>query len=61
MSRQSGKEIKMPNHLNHDNIWNGHVWKSLDETVRTAVGAIRVAQKVFPTTQWAAVPQNNNQ
>ena len=45
----------MPNNLNRENIWNGHVLKSLDDGVRTAVGAIRVAQKVFPTTQLADV------
>jgi uncharacterized linocin/CFP29 family protein len=45
----------MPNNLNRDNIWNGQVWKSLDDAVQTAVGAIRVAQKVFPTMQMADV------
>ena len=29
-------------------FWNHHVWASIDEGVTASIGAIRVAQKVFP-------------
>jgi hypothetical protein len=32
-------------------FWSDPVWASIDDGVTTAVGAIRVLQKVFPTTQ----------
>ena len=34
-------------------FWNNQVWASIDNGVTTAVGAIRVLQKVFPTVQLA--------
>jgi hypothetical protein len=45
----------MANNLNRTGIWNDQVWGSIDSGVKDAVGAIRVAQKVFPTTQLADV------
>src|SRR5262249_44479476 len=36
---------------NRAGFWTDQVWKSIDDGVTKAVGAIRVAQKVFPTTQ----------
>ena len=36
---------------NRSGFWNDQVWSSIDQGVTAAVGAIRVAQKVFPTTQ----------
>jgi uncharacterized linocin/CFP29 family protein len=39
------------NNLNREKIWNDQAWKSIDDGVKTSVGAIRVAQKVFPTAQ----------
>jgi hypothetical protein len=39
------------NNNNHNGFWNDQVWKSVDDGVLNAVGAIRVARKVFPTTQ----------
>src|SRR5215472_1188485 len=32
-------------------VWNDQVWKSIDDEVKKTVGAVRVAQKVFPTKQ----------
>ncbi len=45
----------MATNLNRNGIWNDQVWKSIDDGVKAAVGAIRVAQKVFPTTQLSDV------
>lgn len=45
----------MANNLNRNGIWNEQVWKNIDDGVKAAVGAIRVAQKVFPTTQLSDV------
>src|SRR6266566_2769355 len=39
--------------VNRAGFWNDQVWGSIDEGVTKAVGAIRVLQKVFPTTQLA--------
>src|SRR5262245_45401386 len=41
----------MPNNLNREKIWTDQTWKSIDDGVKASVGAIRVAQKVFPTAQ----------
>ncbi len=38
---------------NRTGFWNDQVWTSIDDGVTKAVGAIRVLQKVFPTTQVA--------
>jgi uncharacterized linocin/CFP29 family protein len=40
---------------NRAGFWNDQVWAAIDAAVKTSVGAIRVAQKVFPTTQLAGV------
>jgi len=32
-------------------LWNDNVWAAIDNDVKKAVGAIRVAQKVFPSVQ----------
>jgi hypothetical protein len=37
--------------VNRAGFWNDQVWGSLDDGVTKTVGAIRVLQKVFPTTQ----------
>ena len=34
--------------VNRAGFWNDQVWASIDEGVTTSIGAIRVAQKVFP-------------
>jgi uncharacterized linocin/CFP29 family protein len=39
------------NNANRAGFWNDQVWSDIDDGVTKAVGAIRVAQKVFPTTQ----------
>jgi hypothetical protein len=46
----------MPNNsANRTGFWNDQVWAAIDDGVTKAVGAIRVAQKVFPTTQLPGV------
>ncbi len=39
--------------VNRAGFWNDQVWGSIYDGVTKAVGAIRVVQKVFPTTQLA--------
>lgn len=39
--------------VNRAGFWDDQVWATIDEGVTTAVGAVRVAQKVFPTEQLA--------
>jgi hypothetical protein len=39
--------------VNRSGFWNDQVWASIDEGVMKSMGAIRVVQKVFPTTQLA--------
>jgi uncharacterized linocin/CFP29 family protein len=49
----------MPTSGKRAGYWNDRVWAAIDDGVRKAVGAIRVAQKVFPSIQLAdanAVP-----
>jgi uncharacterized linocin/CFP29 family protein len=43
----------MVNNLTRTGIWNDRVWQSIDDDVRSVVGAIRVAQKIFPAEQMA--------
>jgi uncharacterized linocin/CFP29 family protein len=38
------------NNLNRDGLWTPDVWKDIDTAVLAEVGAIRIAQKVFPST-----------
>jgi len=40
---------------NRAGFWNYQVWAAIDDGVAKAVGAIPVAQKVFPATQLAGV------
>jgi len=35
--------------LGRDRIWTPEIWTAIDEAVKSAVGRVRVAQKVFPT------------
>jgi uncharacterized linocin/CFP29 family protein len=44
------------NNLNRDQLWTSEVWRETDAAVLAQVNAIRVAQKVFPTT---AIPGVN--
>lgn len=37
----------MTNKLNGVGVWNDPVWNTIDEAAKTAVGPIRVPQKVF--------------
>jgi uncharacterized linocin/CFP29 family protein len=39
----------MARSANRAGFWNDRVWSAIDDGVKTAAGAIRVAQKVFPT------------
>jgi len=43
----------MARSTNRASFWNDSVWAAIDQGVKTAAGAIRVAQKVFPTVQLA--------
>ena len=43
----------MPNNLGRDEVWSEPVWKEIDDAVLAEVGQIRVAQKVFPSSQSA--------
>src|SRR5260370_20744981 len=45
----------MATNANRAGFWNDQVWSSIDDGVTKAVGAIRVAQKVFPTVQLTGV------
>jgi uncharacterized linocin/CFP29 family protein len=46
----------MPNNsASRTGFWTDQVWATIDDGVTKAVGAIRVAQKVFPTTQLPGV------
>jgi Encapsulating protein for peroxidase len=49
----------MPTSVKRAGFWDDRVWAAIDDGVKKAVGAIRVAQKVFPSIQLAnanAVP-----
>ncbi len=39
----------MTTSVNRAGFWNDQVWGSIDDGVKQTVGAIRVAQMVFPT------------
>jgi uncharacterized linocin/CFP29 family protein len=41
----------MPNNLGRDELWNPEIWAEIDRAVLAEVGRIRVAQKVFPSSQ----------
>jgi uncharacterized linocin/CFP29 family protein len=41
----------MPNNLGRDELWSPEVWAEIDRAVLAEVGRIRVAQKVFPSSQ----------
>lgn len=41
----------MSDNLGRDKIWTPDVWAEIDKAVKAEVGQIRVAQKVFPSTQ----------
>src|SRR5664279_5188778 len=45
----------MATSANRAGYWTDQVWSSIDDGVTKAVGAIRVAQKVFPTVQLVGV------
>jgi uncharacterized linocin/CFP29 family protein len=45
----------MNNNSDRARFWNDQVWAAIDDGVTKAVGAIRVAQKVFPATQLTGV------
>jgi uncharacterized linocin/CFP29 family protein len=41
----------MPVRKERAGLWNDNVWAAIDDDVKKTVGAIRVAQKVFPSIQ----------
>jgi hypothetical protein len=41
----------MPVRKERAGLWNDNVWAAIDNDVKKTVGAIRVAQKVFPSIQ----------
>ena len=43
------KETKVTTPSNRTGFWNDQVWASIDDGVTNSMGAIRVAQNVFPT------------
>jgi hypothetical protein len=43
----------MTTSVNRAGFWDDQVWGSIDDGVKQTVGAIRVVQKVFPTSQLA--------
>jgi uncharacterized linocin/CFP29 family protein len=41
----------MSDNLGRDKIWTPEIWAEIDKAVKAEVGQIRIAQKVFPSTQ----------
>jgi len=41
----------MANNHGRDEVWRPEVWAEIDKAVLAEVGRIRVAQKVFPSSQ----------